>query len=106
MILAVMCGDNWHAAYGGFITALPHLFVRFLPTQEWSTGEWRFVGGDLAVMCGDNWHAACGGFIAALPHFVCEIPAYAGMVCGRTGVCVDFGVICVYYTVRFLLSQE
>ena len=40
------------------------------------------------------------------PPLLNEIPAFAGMVPGRTGVCVNFGVICIYDTVRFLPTQE
>ena len=47
-----------------------HMVVRFLPSQEWSAGERGIVGG-FGDGAGDNWH---------------EIPAFAGMVCGGTGV--------------------
>ena len=43
---SVVC-HNWHAAFGGFYAALPHMVVRFLPSQEWSVGRmgncWRIL---------------------------------------------------------------
>ena len=79
--------------------------MRFLPTQEWSVGE-RGNGGVFWLCAGDNWHAACGGFYAALPHlFVRFLPAQEWSTWGRE-IVGDFAVICLYDTVRFLLSQE
>ena len=48
---------------------------------------------DLAMFAGDNWHAAYGGFYGGVAAFVCEIPAFAGMVCEGTGDCwTDWGL--------------
>ena len=50
------------------MAALLPVIVRFLPTQEWSSGR-RGIGGESAN--------------SGTRH--CEIPAYAGMVCLGTG---------------------
>ena len=71
--LALVLGDCY-AAFGGFIAALPHLFVRFLPTQEWST----CVRG------------IAGRFCRYLHARHCEIPAFVGMICLGTGDCCEF----------------
>ena len=68
-------------------------------------GEWRFVGD----FGGDVWRQlACRlrRIHSGVAAHESEIPAYAGMVYLGTGVCVGFGVIYIYDTVRFLLSQE
>ena len=65
-------GGMWLWGDGRFVSGFWRLClydtVRFLPTQEWSAGDERFVG-DLAIV----------------PIQHCEIPAYAGMVCEGTG---------------------
>ena len=58
------------AACGGFYAALPHVVVRFLPTQEWSVGD--------GSVC---------GFWRYLRILHCEIPAFAGMSCGGMEGC-------------------
>ena len=45
------CGRFWQFGGGGFFAALPPFIVRFLPTQEWSTGDGRLLGG-FGGVCG------------------------------------------------------
>ena len=50
------------------------MFVRFLPSQEWFSGERKCAGGFGIVVAHD-----------------CEIPAFAGMVCVGMGIGGDIG---------------
>ena len=57
------------------------VLIQCMLVRDCATTE-RDFGGYLSV---------CGGFYAALPHFVCEIPAYAGMVHGEWRFVGNFG---------------
>ena len=68
---------------------MPPMAMRFLPTQEWSSGGMG-IGGESAN-CGTR-------------HF--EIPAFAGMVFRGNGESGANRRIVAHDTVRFLPSQE
>ena len=84
---------------------MPPMAMRFLPSQEWSTWDGRFVG-DFGVVCRHDtvrflptqewstWGRGIVGGIATVRTQHCEIPAFAGMVCGNGESAADLAKLC------------